>query len=306
MLPVRCGVEPLPCDPKVSLPGFFFAKRDQVGQRVQGEFRAHDDQIGDLRQHRDRHEILRPVGQPPVKALVHGERPGRRDEQGGAVALRLRGKFRRDIAAGAGAVLDHDRLAPFGRELIGRDAGEHVVEPAAGERDEEFDRTRWKRRLRGRWGGCRGGEQDGAKREGASQGRCGWWRRCDAKWRTAKPHDGTSPCACSIHLSPSATPCGEGHTSREPAPPLPIVLHDGERAGVRGRCAHRRFGGSADPRPAACAAVPGGPHVLLPLTLTLSPRREERRGERGRAQLQRGAEEGTRASLGAVRPRPYL
>ena len=31
--------------------------------------------------------------------------------------------------------------------------------------------------------------------------------------------------------------------------------------------------------------TPEGSHVPLPLTLTLSPRREERRGERGRAQL---------------------
>ncbi len=31
--------------------------------------------------------------------------------------------------------------------------------------------------------------------------------------------------------------------------------------------------------------TPEGSHVSLPLTLTLSPRREERRGERERAQL---------------------
>ena len=34
------------------------------------------------------------------------------------------------------------------------------------------------------------------------------------------------------HVSPLCT-------SRERAPPLPIVLHDGERVGVRGRCSHR-------------------------------------------------------------------
>ena len=64
--------------------------------------------------------------------------------------------------------------------------------------------------------------------------------------------------------------------------PLPIVLHDGERAGVRGRSTH----GRPDRSPldaAANAAAPQSPHVLLPLILTLSPRREERRGERGRA-----------------------
>ena len=71
--------------------------------------------------------------------------------------------------------------------------------------------------------------------------------------------------------------------------PLPIVLHDGERVGVRGRRSHGRFG------PIFFAAarngtVPQGPHALLPLTLALSPRREERRGERGRAYPSRVAE----------------
>ena len=60
------------------------------------------------------------------------------------------------------------------------------------------------------------------------------------------------------------------------APPLPIVLHDGERVGVRGRCEHRRCG-----RSLCSGGPPQRPHAPRPLTLTLSPRREERRGERG-------------------------
>ena len=70
--------------------------------------------------------------------------------------------------------------------------------------------------------------------------------------------------------------------------PLPIVLHDGERAGVRGRCPHRRLNG-AFLYQAANTTAPQSPHVALPLTLTLSPRREERRGERGRAHSSRCA-----------------
>ena len=67
-------------------------------------------------------------------------------------------------------------------------------------------------------------------------------------------------------------------TARARAPPLPIVLHDGERAGVRGRCERRWCG-----RSLRGGGPPQRPHALLPLTLALSPRREERRGERGRA-----------------------
>ena len=88
--------------------------------------------------------------------------------------------------------------------------------------------------------------------------------------------------------------------------PLPIVLHDGERVGVRGRCSHGRFG------PIFFAAarngtVPQGPHALLPLTLALSPRREERRGERGRAYPKRALRRGIAWSIGAAtRASPHL
>ena len=83
-----------------------------------------------------------------------------------------------------------------------------------------------------------------------------------------------------------------------------------ERRGERGRALPRRRYGRPSPSPhrssrwgegrgegqehaptagpiasvaAVNAAAPQSPHVHLPLTLTLSPRREERRGERGRA-----------------------
>ena len=66
----------------------------------------------------------------------------------------------------------------------------------------------------------------------------------------------------------------EGRASRERAPPLPIVLYDGERVGVRGRCSHRRFDRSS-------LEAPQSPHAPLPL----SPRCEEHRGERARAAM---------------------
>ena len=52
---------------------------------------------------------------------------------------------------------------------------------------------------------------------------------------------------------------------------------------MRGRCPHRRLGRSSSRRRTQrCTQCP---HAALPLTLTLSPRREERRGERGRGRF---------------------
>jgi hypothetical protein len=45
------------------------------------------------------------------------------------------------IAAGAGLVLDHDRLTPFALQLLADDTGKDVVDAAAGEGDDEFHRA---------------------------------------------------------------------------------------------------------------------------------------------------------------------
>ena len=70
--------------------------------------------------------------------------------------------------------------------------------------------------------------------------------------------------------------------------PLPIVLHDGERVGVRGGCTLGRLDLSSFVA-VGNTTVSQGSRGHLPLTLTLSPRREERRGERGRARPKRRA-----------------
>ena len=53
------------------------------------------------------------------------------DDQRVAVGRRLRQRFRGDDAAGAGAVLDHDRLAPALRQFVAERA-RHDVDRAAG------------------------------------------------------------------------------------------------------------------------------------------------------------------------------
>jgi hypothetical protein len=77
------------------------------------------------------------------------KRPRRRDQQRMAVGLRLGGGIRPDIAAGAGLVLDDDRLAPFRLQLVAGNARDHVNAAAALKRDDEFDRFRGKLRLGG-------------------------------------------------------------------------------------------------------------------------------------------------------------
>ena len=115
------------------------------------------------------------------------------------------------------------------------------------------------------------------------RGRCGR-RWCGRSLRGGgppqRPH---TPRPLTLTLSPRREE-RRGERQRAPsataasAPPLPIVLHDGERVGVRGRCEHRRCG-----RSFRSGGPAQSPHAPRPLTLTLSPRREERRGERGRA-----------------------
>ena len=85
-----------------------------------------------------------------VEALVDGERAGRAEQQRVAVGLGLVGEVGADIAAGTGLVLDHDRLSPSGLQFFADDAGQHVVDAAAGEGDDEFHRPGGERALRQR------------------------------------------------------------------------------------------------------------------------------------------------------------
>ena len=57
-----------------------------------------------------------------------------------AVGRRLRGRGGADIAAGAGAVLDHHVLAPGLAELLRHDAAERVDGAAGGKRNQDADR----------------------------------------------------------------------------------------------------------------------------------------------------------------------
>ena len=63
-------------------------------------------------------------------------------QQGVAVGIGFGDDLGADIAAGAGAVVDDDRLAPFARQPIGDDARHDIGGAAGGKRHDEFHRAR--------------------------------------------------------------------------------------------------------------------------------------------------------------------
>ncbi len=114
---------------------------DELLDRVDRQVLAHDHHVGRGGDQRKRNELLRLVGELPIERLVDRKRPGRAHQQRVAVGLGMIGGIGADIAAGAGLVLHHHRLAPLGRQLVAEDARQHVIGAAAGEGDDETDGT---------------------------------------------------------------------------------------------------------------------------------------------------------------------
>ena len=137
---------------------------DQLGQRV-GRLAG----IGDQHQRApggeaDRREVgHRVVGQVLEQAGVHDQRVDRR-HQGQPVGLGARDLLAADIARGAGDVVDDDRLAEPGRQLLRHEAGDDV---GTGARREGHDDAH---RLVGPGEGGPGARQDagGEGQEGAA------------------------------------------------------------------------------------------------------------------------------------------
>ena len=136
---------------------------DQFPERAHRQVLAHDHHIGHRAHQGEWNELLRLVGELLVEALVDGQRPRRAEQQRVAVGLGLVGEIGPDVAAGAGLVLDHDRLAPSGLQLVADDAREHVVDAAAGEgHDDPHCAGREGRLRRRRIGRNRGNESNEA------------------------------------------------------------------------------------------------------------------------------------------------
>ena len=113
------------------------------GRHIDGQHR-----VGDLR---DRRHVAREiVGQFVERVGMRHERGARRIEQG-VVVIGLQEGIDRQQPVGAGLVLDHDRLAPFGLQLVGHQAGGDVGGAAGSEGQDEFHRPLRPGRQSGRW-----------------------------------------------------------------------------------------------------------------------------------------------------------
>ena len=147
----------------VDLARMRFRHRDQLFDRLRREILAHHDDERKFRQHADRREVGdRIVGQMREQARIDrhaGVEPGL---QGVAVGRRPGGKLGTRHRAGAGPVVDHERLAELLGQLLADDAGHDVGAAAGGRGDDDGDRPGRKivRRQRG------GGQAEAQQRNG--------------------------------------------------------------------------------------------------------------------------------------------
>jgi hypothetical protein len=102
-----------------------------------GKLLTHDEHVGDARQHGDRLEAGRIEIELAIERAVDRERRGRRREQRVAVCVRLEHQLGADIAAGARAVLDDERLPEPGVQLLRNDACRRIDAAAGGDVDDD-------------------------------------------------------------------------------------------------------------------------------------------------------------------------
>ena len=127
----------------IQLAGIALGERDQLGDRFRrnGGVHQHDQRAG--RDQADRREILaRVVADIRIERRIDRVRAGAAEAERVAVGRGLRDLARRDRAARAALVLDHDLLAERLAHLLGDDARHHVVAAAGRIRDDQRDRPR--------------------------------------------------------------------------------------------------------------------------------------------------------------------
>ena len=118
----RCEPVPWPALPKVILPDCERAERNELLERFRRQRRMHDEYAGLVRYPRDRNEVALGVErQLRVDGRIDGE-ADRAEEQRIAVGNGLCGDVGADAAAGAGAIVDDDRLPERLPDRIGEDA----------------------------------------------------------------------------------------------------------------------------------------------------------------------------------------
>ena len=137
----------------------------ELGERVDRQLGADDDDVWNHGEQPDRREVLlRVVTKIVEQRTVRRQWARRAHQQRISVRLGLRGRGGANIAAGAGAIVD-DKAPPHGdTHALEHDAGEHVARAAACERNDDLDGAR---RVAFRTGRHGAGEQRKRKRRRA-------------------------------------------------------------------------------------------------------------------------------------------
>ena len=137
------------------LAGIGFRVGDELRHGVRRHRRVHHHGVGHIGEQRERGEILHAVERHGgEQSVVHGVHAHGVEQDGVAVGRRARDRAGADVAGGAGAVLDHDRLAHRLMQMLADDARQDVGRAAGRPRHDQRDRTA---RIGLREGG-RGGE----------------------------------------------------------------------------------------------------------------------------------------------------
>ena len=223
--PARWAPEPLPVEPKVSLPGSRFGERHQVGDAFDVEAVAGHQHVRHRGDAGDRREIAhRVIGAVLDQALVGGVGLVGAEDQGVAVGLGMRHRVGADDAGAARPVLHHDRLAEIG--LLGDQPRQQVDRPAGRVGHHDGDRAGRKRlRTRGRRDGERGERGEGGA-AGEHAGVPGFARSC----RPPQAASSSIPCASRVTVVPASPRSSAGVSWIEPIAARPPVSSTNEHA----------------------------------------------------------------------------
>ena len=272
-------------------------------RRVDGQDQRHAQQV------RDRRQVLRRIERHLlVEARIDHDRRARRDEQRVAVGRRLGDHRRADVAAGAAAVVDDERLLQLLRQPLGHRARGDVRRSARRPRHDDGDRL-GRIRLRERDGRRprrgRDAEQDGEDADDALHG-----RDPSGEGRDRDADDNATGRACAVAADAAHRPRpiairyrDDLHDGRSPS--LLRRRADAARVGAHGAHHHgvRIRGGAlrAVPAPARHAAGSGDPRGGPPQP-PLERRRHRARADRRRAAWS-WARSSTEATSRRCRPR---
>ncbi len=127
---------------RIDLAGIGLGVGDRLRHGLGRKLGCDHQRVRNARQHRDLLELSGIEIEPRIEVLVDDQRRRRRRQERIAVRLRLVDELGADIAGGARAVLDDDRVPPLAREPLGHDAWHDVGRAAGRERHDDLDRAR--------------------------------------------------------------------------------------------------------------------------------------------------------------------